>query len=64
MSQQQSEDAVLPAYLQDRYAGKGGLYIVVNGERFPADEAGNALPHTLNADGTPVVPAAPPSEEE
>lgn len=47
---------VQPEWLRDRYAGLGGTYVVIAGERFPADEAGRPLPHTRNPDGTPLVP--------
>jgi hypothetical protein len=49
----------------DRYAGIGGSYVVVDGERFPADhENGYApLPHTRNEDGTPVQPEPAPEPD-
>ena len=45
--------------IRNRYQGRGGLYVVVDGEVFPADEQGTALPHTLNEDGA-LVPPPPP----
>lgn len=48
--------------LNSRYRGIGGVYTVVDGEVFPADEQGNPLPHTRNEDGSPVSPPAPPAD--
>ena len=48
---------------RNRYRGLGGIYVVVDGETYPADEAGNPLPHTLDEQGAPLaaelVPATP-----
>jgi len=47
----------------DRYTGLGGRYVVVNGERFPADEDGRPLPHTRAPDGTPLPAEPVPSDD-
>ena len=49
--------------ISNRYRGLGGFYVVVDGDTWPADEAGNPLPHTLDETGAPMriepVPSAP-----
>lgn len=59
MSDQTEGALAQPA--RNRYSGLGGLYAVVDGEVFPADEAGRPLPHTHNEDGTPMAPPPAPA---
>lgn len=44
--------------IRNRYRGLGGIYVVVDGETFPASEAGEPLPHFLDELGAPI-PADP-----
>lgn len=53
-----------PAPPRNRYRGLGGLYVVVDGDTWPADEAGNALAHTRAEDGTPLPPPVAPGPQE
>lgn len=47
----------------DRYYGMGGVYVIVGGEKFRADEQGNPLPHAEPAsDAANNSPAAAAQE--
>jgi hypothetical protein len=40
----------------DRYQGHGGRFVIVDGQRVPADDEGNPLP--LDGDGNVIEPKA------
>ena len=50
--------------MQDRYSGIGGQYVVIDGERFPADDDQQPLPHTRNPDGTLIELEVPTDQQE